>query len=220
MDLSEIITVKINRTSRDSRPYLNYRNSFKKYSYCLEFVEKLDEENSEIKNIIINSVIINQVTSIEVYCKDILDACFKIVNPEFYLSNLKELHKNKYDIDDLLFMYKNSVHPLELISYNQSFQNLPVIDSFFSKLLKAKIFENIKSLKLRFKDSPESTVTFDDPAIFKMTDLLFNTRHELVHNPSSNKKLESNKVREMLAKSDILIFALDVILTNLFETNK
>lgn len=219
MNLIEVLTVRKNRNSRDSRPFKNYFESSEKLNSCLYFINKDDFNNNEIKEIISKSVIINQVTSIEVYCKDMLDTFFKICKPNFYRRSLKEIHKNKYDIDELIFMHEKSVHPLELISFNQSFQNLTTIDSFFSKLLKVKVFEEIKSLQVRENEHSE-VVKYDDKEILKQTDLLFNTRHELVHNPSNNKTIEISKIDKMLEFSTLFIFGLDIILINNFNKNK
>lgn len=218
MNLSEVLTVRKNRKSRDARPFKNYFESYGKLTTCLDFITTNDID-SQVKEIIIKSIIINQVTSIEVYCKDMLDAFFKICDPNFYKQSLKDIHKNKYDIDELIFMYEKSVHPLELISFNQSFQNLAIIDSFFSKLLRVKIFEEIKNLQVR-KDKHSEVVKFDDEEIFKQTELLFNTRHITVHNPPGSETIEISKIDKMLEYSTTFIFGLDIILGNNFNKNK
>lgn len=216
MELTEILKVRKNRNTRDARPFKNYAASHNKLFTCLK---KIVQERDEIKEILINSIIIGEVTSIEVYCKDILDAFFKICNPDFYKKTLKDIHKNKYDIDDLIFMHEKSIHPLELISFNQSFQNLSMIDSYFSKVLKIKVIEEIKALKVR-KDEKSDIITFDDAEIFEQTDLLFKTRHELVHNPANGMNIKIEDVEKMLFHSMIFIFGLDLILITNFHKHR
>lgn len=185
----------------------------------MSFIQNSNIENSEVTEIISKSILINQVTNIEVYCKDMLDAFFKMCAPNFTKQSLKEIHKDKYDIDDLIYLYENSVHPIELISFNQSFQSLATINQIFSKILKIKVFEEMKTNKFRIKGETQE-FSFDDKEIYSQTELLFKTRHELVHNPSNETKLEIQTIQKMINYSATFIHALDLVLSINFEKNK
>ena len=51
-------------------------------------------------------------------------------------SLLKHIHQNKYDINELVDMHVNMIHPCELVTNGLSFQNIESIERVFSKFLK------------------------------------------------------------------------------------
>lgn len=81
MDILEILTVRKNKTTREFQPLKNFIKTSDNHKICLEYISNSMIENTEVKKIIANSLLINQVTNIEVYCKDMLDAFFKICDP-------------------------------------------------------------------------------------------------------------------------------------------
>ncbi|MBB97750.1 MAG: hypothetical protein CML68_24520 [Rhodobacteraceae bacterium] len=81
------------------------------------------------------SVVITFVTHVEVYFRDMLDAIFRQCSPNFFVPKLKHIHNIKYDIEDLIEIYKRQIHPLELVSSEVSFQNTDKIEKVFSKFL-------------------------------------------------------------------------------------
>lgn len=216
MDISEILTVRKNKTTREFQPLKNFIKTSDNHKICLEYISNSMIENTEVKKIIANSLLINQVTNIEVYCKDMLDAFFKICDPNITKKTLKEIHKDKYDIDDLVFLYENSIHPIELIAFNQSFQNLSTINHIFSKILKVNVLEDMKSTNFRYKDD-EKEFDFKDDKIYSETESLFKIRHELVHNPSYNYYFDIKSITDKLNYSSTFIYALDLILIINFE---
>ncbi|MDD9723821.1 hypothetical protein PVW51_24295, partial [Sulfitobacter sp. PR48] len=48
---------------------------------------------------------------------------------------LKHIHQNKYDINELVDMHVNMIHPCELVTNGLSFQNIESIERVFSKFL-------------------------------------------------------------------------------------
>ena len=45
-----------------------------------------------------------------------LDAIFRQCDPAFFIPKLKDIHNYKYNIEDLIDIYKRQIHPLELVS--------------------------------------------------------------------------------------------------------
>ena len=60
-----------------------------------------------------------------------LDAIFRQCDPAFFIPKLKDIHNYKYNIEDLIDIYKRQIHPLELVSSDASFQSIEKIDKVF-----------------------------------------------------------------------------------------
>ena len=164
------------------------------------------------------SAVISAVTAIEVYYRDMLDFLFRYCAPAFFEPQLKHLLPDKYDIADLLTCYRHQIHPLELVSSAQSFQNVDRIDKVFSKFMEKGLWASLYALQARVKDAPEQVWTWspDDVAGLRS---IFELRHELVHNPA-RKSFFDRAVLERLRISAHVVYGSDIVLSNLFEKNK
>ena len=189
------------------------------YSEVLQ-VEKLDSATvtPAIQWILEKQPVITMVTAVEVYFRDMLDGIFRLCKPEAFQPVLKELHKVKYDIDELLDFYVKRVHPVELVVDSFNFQNSAVIASVFSKLMRKPLWSSVIGLQLRVKDQPETEVTLESEnlASFERTVRL---RHELIHNPDLTRvKLAPIEWVDLHLIAG-LIFGCDVVINNFIAEN-
>lgn len=218
MNIEQIKQARKNRKSRSARPFSNF---FESSQQCLAAGNLIldGSVDNNVLSLIERSVIISTVTAVEVYYRDILDFIFKYCDPVFFKPHLKTLYPNKFTIDDLIDIHIHNVHPLEIVSEAQSFQNVKKINEVFSKLMGGNnLWTAISNLKLRIKDKPETETSFAGDG-YKSLDRIFNLRHELVHNPARH-SFYNIDIHKDLEESISVIFGSDVILSNLIEENK
>ena len=137
MDYKKILQSRENRGTRLARPFENF---FATFNQCNEAAEAIlgGSFAPEFTPLMERSIIISTVTAIEVYYRDILDFAFRFCAPEFFEPKLKQMHPDKYDISDLIAIYRHRIHPLELVVNSQSFQNVDKIERVFSKIVMVK----------------------------------------------------------------------------------
>jgi len=209
MKFEKVIQGRLARKSREARPF---SSAFAVLNELLPAIEHLlEEDNPQFQSILERSIPIVAVTTIETYYRDMLDLIFRTCSPDFMKPALKEIHRNKYDIDELILMHEKSIHPLELIVSNQSFQNIDVIDSVFSKFLKKGLWKSIVGMEIRVKDKPDTETKFTSDMLKELNNL-FNLRHELVHNPDNNRKIITREFHESLASAFHMLLGSDLIL--------
>jgi hypothetical protein len=175
--------------------------------------------DSQVSALIERSVVISTVTAIEVYYRDILDFIFRYFTPSFFKPHLKQLYPEKFDISDLLEIYRHEVHPLELVSSAQSFQNTERIDKVFSKFLsRGGLWENVFQLQIRVKDEPttESSFTPDELVALRR---VFDLRHELVHDPARRAFFTEQTVEDLWAAMH-MVFGSDIVLAQVIQANR
>ena len=133
-NFEEVVSNREIRALRHSRPYRNLRDAVEQ---CSEAGRDLLENPTDgaHSKLLERSVVITFVTHVEVYFRDMLDAIFRQCSPNFFVPKLKHIHNIKYDIEDLIEIYKRQIHPLELVSSEVSFQNTDKIEKVFSKFL-------------------------------------------------------------------------------------
>jgi hypothetical protein len=216
MDIDRILATRSNRATREGRPYSVFQESF---ALCFEAGKSLLESPQQQHIALLErSIFICTVTAIEVYYKDVLDGIFRVCSPSFFEPHLKKIHSNKYDILDLLEMYRNRVHPLELISLNQSFQNVETIDSVFKPFLGEGLWKHLFEYQFRFKENPDSEFNFT-PANLEDLKSLFSLRHELVHNPAQGAVFSEEKLSQILSAA-YLVLGSDIVLMKMIADNK
>ena len=134
MHIKQVLQARANRRTRFERPFSNF---FEIFQQCIDAGELIltGSVDPKVSTLIERSVVISTVTAMEVYYRDILDFIFRYCAPTFFEPHLKQLFPEKFDIADLLEVYHHQVHPLELVSAAQSFQNADRIDKVFSKFL-------------------------------------------------------------------------------------
>jgi len=217
MNVDQILQSRSNRKTRLARPYANF---FETFDQCSKAGESILEnyDSIEFASLIERSIVISTVTAIEVYYRDMLDFIFKYCAPDFLEPKLKHLHQEKYDIADILDIYRHKVHPLELISNSQSFQNIERIEKIFGKFLDKGFWSTVLNQQVRRVDEPENIVTWtnDDFLGLKST---FSLRHELVHDPA-RKAFFNEEVFKNIWKSAHMIFGSDVVLSRILTENR
>ena len=221
MDFHSVLANREARKERGARPYENFReNSDKCISAAKDLVS--ETEKSRHVDLLERATIIAFVTYVEVYFRDMLDTIFKYCDPEFFLPQLKHIHNQKYDIEEVLEIFRLQIHPLELISSEYSFQNIDRIEKVFSKFLKKGLWSEAINLKVRVKDSltidPKMVVTFE-PEYLKALGRILSLRHELVHNPRRSRPLNEAVLTDM-KNADGIIFAANIILENMLGENQ
>lgn len=205
----EVVSNRDIRALRHSRPYRNLRDAA---DLCKEAGQDLLENSASgaHSKLLERSVIITFVTHIEVYFRDMLDAIFRQCAQDFFVPKLKLIHNTKYGIEDLIDIYKRQIHPLELVSSDASFQNTDQIEKVFSKFLGKSVWGEAIGTKVRIKDRPETTVCFE-PEYLSSLKRTFALRHELVHNPRQDFRLDVHILKD-IDNADGLLLAVDFVL--------
>lgn len=216
MDISRVLQSRVNRQTRLGKPFSVFHDSF---SECHEAAKSvLDGSTSTFTHLLERSVVITMVTAIEVYYKDVLDGIFRICSPDFFQPQLKKIHSTKYDIADLIELYTKRVHPLELISANQSFQNVDAINGVFSKFLGNSLWGAVIGMEVRVKEEPEKSGSFSHEDLDALK-ALFLLRHELVHNPRQHSFL-TEQVIENALRASWLVFGTDIVLMEMISDHQ
>lgn len=183
---------------------------------ALKEVSKLNA-SEETQKTLLKSHVINIVTAVEVYYRDMLDSVFRLCKPSSFENKLKKLHDNSYKIDDLIDMYVHHIHPLELVSSSLSFQNIYNIDKIFTILIEKPFFKQIKQIKWRIKDTlAESEASHDD--IQSLEDL-FTERHQLIHNPNIDFSTTIDDIEKKICSVLNVIMASDLVMTQFINEN-
>lgn len=216
MDIDRLLKSRANRKERQEQPFSIFYQSFTECNKAGDSI--LNDSAPEFKSLLERSIIITMVTAIEVYFKDVLDGIFRYCNPDFFEPHVKKIHSTKYDIKDLLAMYKKQIHPLELISDNQSFQNADTIEAVFSKFLGNSLWGAVIGLEVRVADEHEKNGGFSHEDLDALKSL-FSLRHELVHNPSNRFTL-TKQVMENAVQASWLIFGVNIILMKMMSEHK
>ncbi len=223
MDIKQVLQARTNRNSRLSRPFRIFFDTFEQCTSAANSILE-GECDPRFSPILERSAVISAVTSIEVFYRDMLDFLFWYCSPLFFEPHLKAIHPEKYDIVQVLEIIQHEIHPLEIVSSSQSFQNVGQIDKVFSLFIGKSIWSSILELQVRVNKTPEKTDetweevrwSQDDLAGLKST---FDLRHELVHNPARRNFITS-EVIDNLWKSAHMLFGSEVILNKVIEGNK
>ena len=216
MDYKRILAARENRKTRFERPFSNFFETFKQ---CISAGEAVLDGSapSGFSLLLERTAVISTVTAIEVYYRDMFDFILRSCEPEFFEPKLQSLHPEKYDIMDLLAVYDHQIHPLELVSASQSFQNVERIERVFSKFLKKGMWSSVLSLQIRRKDDPDSVATWtaDDLSGLKDT---FTLRHQLVHDPANTAFINADTIKK-LWQSSHMVFGSDFVLGQMLTDN-
>lgn len=217
MDPKQVIQTRVNRQTRLARPYSNFAETFKQCKGAGKAILRGDIE-PEFMQLLERSSVITAVTAIEVYYRDILDYIFRYCSPNFFLPHIKQLHSEKFDIAELLEIYQHQIHPLELISSAQSFQNVDRIDKVFSKFVGKSLWDSVLNLRVRQKDLPETEINWrrEDLDGLRRT---FELRHELVHDPARRSFFTQSTLSDLWS-AESMIFGSDFILCRVLAENK
>ncbi len=218
MNIRQILQARANRKTRIERPFSNFYETVNQCTSAGELIVS-GSLDPKITALVERSAVISTVTAIEIYYRDILDFIFRYCTPEFFEPHLKHLFPEKFDIGDLLEVYRHSLHPLELVSAAQSFQNADRIDKTFSRFLNNRgLWNSIFQLNVRLKDNPTSESSFSHNELDALK-RVFDLRHELVHDPA-RRAFFTEKTLEDLWTSTHLIFGSDIVLSQIIQANR
>jgi hypothetical protein len=216
MDINRVLQSRANRQTRLGKPFHVFYASFSECHKAAQSV--LDGSSALFTHLIERSVVITMVTAIEVYYKDMLDGIFRVCSPDFFHPLLPKLHRTKYDILDLIELYSKRVHPLELISANQSFQNVDAIDAVFAKFLGKSLWTTVINMEVRVEEEPENVGSFSSKDLDALKDL-FLLRHEIVHNPCYDSFL-NKQVTDNVVSACWMVFGTDIVLIEMISDHK
>jgi len=218
MDTRQILQARANRKTRLQRPFSNFFETIQQCTFAGELIVS-GSLDPKITGLVERSAVISTVTAIEVYYRDILDFIFRFCTPTFFEPHLKNLFPEKFDIGDLLELYRHNLHPLELVSASLSFQNAERIDKTFAKFLNnLGLWKSVFQLQVRQKDKPstESSFSLDELVALKR---IFELRHELVHDPA-RRAFFTEKTLEDIWASAYLVFGSDIVLSQAIQENR
>lgn len=217
IDIEKVKSNNLARESRDRRPIRAFMDLFSATDSALKEVAELGASEAT-KETLAKSHLINVVTAVEVYYRDMLDLVFKTCKPESFEEKLKKLHDKSYKIDDLIAIYVNRIHPLELVSSNLSFQNINNIEKTFTTLIGTSFFKQAKQLKWRLKDKPEveCEIFHSD---FEAMQEVFKERHLLIHNPNRNLSTSLGSTEDRINSIMGVVIASDLVLMQFINEN-
>lgn len=217
MEIRQVLQARANRKTRIERPFSNFYETIQQCTSAGDLIVS-GSLDPKFTGLVERSAVISTVTAIEVYYRDILDFIFRYCAPEFFEPHLKHIFPEKLDIVDLLDVFRNNLHPLELVSAAQSFQNADRIDKTFAKFLNNQgLWKSVFQLKIRLKDKPstESSFSHDELVALKR---IFDLRHELVHDPA-RRAFFTEKTLEDIWASAHLVFGSDIVLSKVIQVN-
>jgi hypothetical protein len=217
MDINKIIKNREARDSRSSRPFLAFMELYQATEKAIKEVADLGA-SPETQETLVKSHVINIVTAVEVYYRDMLDSVFKMCAPCSFEDKLNKLHDRSYKIDDLVAMYKNRVHPLELIASNHSFQNIYNIDKVFTIVIEQPFLKQVRHMKWRLADRPETETEATQENILALQDL-FEYRHSLIHNPNKSLVASVEVTENQIDLAINVVMASDLIMSQYINDN-
>ena len=217
MDITKVSSNTKARKSRDSRPVRAFMDLYSLTDSALKEVSELGATDTTIETLL-KSHIINTVTAVEVYYRDILDSVFRLCKLSSFEGKLKKLHDRSYRIDDLIEMYANSIHPLELVANSLNFQNTQSIEKIFTILIGQSFFKQARQLKWRLKEDPytESEISYADIEALQQ---VFDERHQLIHNPSKSFLTTASEMDCKMNSVCGVIMASDLVMTQFINDN-
>lgn len=218
MDIRQVLQARANRKTRIERPFANFYETIQQCTSAGELIVS-GSLDPKITGLVERSAVIATVTAIEIYYRDILDFILRNCAPEFFEAHLKYLLPEKYDIGDLLEVYRHKLHPLELVSAAQSFQNAERIDKTFAKFLNNQgLWKSVLQLQVRLKDKPTTESSFSHDELVALR-RVFDLRHELVHDPA-RRAFFTEKTLEDIWASAHLVFGSDIVLSQAIQANR
>jgi len=218
MNIEKIIHNKHAKKSRDLRPLRAFVDLYEANNSAMEEIHKLTVSNST-KEALLKSNIINLVTAIEVYYRDMLDAIFRLCKVSSYESSLRKIHDKNYKIDSILNLYNKKIHPLELIVDAQNFQNLETIDKVFSIILKKSFLKSILQIEWKFDLEDKNSSSISDQEI-KIVKKVFEERHQLIHNPNMKYSITKDEIEDKVNAVFGLIMASDLVFIQFINENE
>ena len=216
LDITKVLYGRAARESREGEPIKQVLAVWEEIDGAITHL--LQNSDTRFQSILERSIPIISVTTIETYYRDMLDGIFRVCSPNFYKPILNEIHKDKYDINDLVTLHEKSIHPLEMVSVAQNFQSVEAIEKVFSKFMKKGFWNSVLGAAVRAKEAPDQIVEIKNEYLESLRKL-FKLRHELVHNPNHNLKIITEDLRDDIAASFMVVFASDLQLNRMFHEN-
>jgi hypothetical protein len=216
MRVERALKAKKNRQEKSGRPWEIFISQFRELLDAADSI-KTDPERP-YRHLLERSIAITAVTSVEAYYKNMLDLILTYCDQELVDPVLAKIHPAKYDISELLQMHEKDVHPLDLISANQSFQNIEAIDSVFSKFIGKSLWGSVLGLKIRLKDKPENEFSIDLEHLDGLKKV-FEIRHELVHSAGTESPIVTEEFWGFLVCAMHIVSGTNLIIGDAINSN-
>jgi hypothetical protein len=217
VDIERVLRNRAASKTRVGKPLIRFIAAFLDINAACEVI--MSDKLPRFRILLERAAVISIVTSIEVYYRDMLDGIFRVCKAEYFKPFLKELSKGeKYDIDDLIVMHERNIHPLELIVSRQSFQSIGAIEAVYSRLIGKEFWKSVCELKIRLEEEPKKIHNFDRKQLAGLG-RVFQTRHELVHNPSTSDSQLTNALITDIASAAWMVFGSDFVIAEAIEKN-
>lgn len=217
MDIDSIAKYRQNRKSPSGAPLRAFYAQFDPWINGANEVKQLSVSQST-KWLIERSLVISGVTAIEVYFRDMLDVIFRSCRADVFSPKLRELHKEKYDIDEIVEIYQKQINPCELVLAGLSFQRMDTIEKMFSTLINKPFWKSAVPVQIRLKDDHTKQFEVTDRHVKSLRSLLA-LRHELVHDPDKHKHKLTEEEISWLYDAGLLMFACDIVLNQFIAAN-
>ncbi len=136
------------------------------------------ERNSMIRNEARKNFIVNLVTSMEVFLKQVIVECKGVWNKEGFATLLNET----ITLNEAYDLFKASkIEREHLIGHYYGFQNIGAIDKVFSALTNTKFLNTIGAYKILPNQKDDFRLNDIEKDWRKIIESLFQLRHKIIH---------------------------------------
>ena len=205
-------------SNRKPKPLEVFVRSSEQFELLMTDLE-IKQVSETSKTVVLKNSIINQVSLMEVYFKDMLMIVLNTLSDTVSEGILNQLHPKKYRISEIIEMNRHSVSPYEMIVQDQNFQNLDNIERVYSKLLNKPFKSVVLKANYRIVEISNKVIEFSIEELDRLKELI-EYRHELVHNLEGNSSYTNNEIFEMILSLHRYVMISELILQDFINKNK
>lgn len=195
--------------SRHVRPFNNFMfKSDLSYRLFLEIKKSIKDEAlfREAKS----QFIISCITVFEVYFRDLFLVIFKLCTTDI-LERCKNILKNKFSLEDIIYVYSNNIEISDFISSFINFQNLQNIEKVFSAFLEKSFFDSLKGREFKSRKSNGIPFKLKDDYYLDLKNFI-ELRHLVVHDYDMNLEINDDDLDKYYSELLLFITASDVLI--------
>lgn len=204
-------------------------NFYKKVGESVELVTFI-EKNSKSRKIKLNArknYVINLVTAVEVYFKDLVKILPDFGKVKLECEKIGELLDQKMEkvtiVDAFLLSKRNKLRIGDFIAVSNKFENLENIDTVFSKILGLKFLDAVERHKHKLTRAESNFFTVDTlhlaanlPDWRRQVGKLFEKRHEVVHQVCFKDSLSFEEISTFWWRLVCFVYAVDFYIRDKF----
>ena len=193
-------------------PYDSFLEKTKAAEALVDFMEQ-QETNTEIIQQARWYFVIMCVSAMEIYFKE---------TAEIFIQGgwtkdtfLEILRQDKISLADLIKMDKDKFTLSEIILVAHSFQNLDLINNFYSKMLDCHDFvKEVSEFKAPLREGKYLVLLRDNPEFRKDINNLIHFRHLVIHHDTFKRTLSAKNLHKMTGTLIDFIYAAEFYLMN------